>query len=56
MTELSVEHLHRDIVTLKKDVAVIKHILSEEGELTDEAKRRLEEARKTPSDEYARLE
>ncbi len=55
MQQLNMEHLHKDIITLKRDVAVIKHILSEEGELTEHAKRVLEEARKTPLSEYSEL-
>ena len=55
MVQTDFKHMHEDIETLKNDVAVIKHILSEEGELTDEAKQRLEAARKTPASEYVKL-
>lgn len=54
-TESDVRHMHEDLETLKRDVAVIKHILSEEGELTEEAKSRLEKARKTPLSKYKEL-
>ena len=56
MPVLSMEHIHKDLVALKRDVLVIKHILSEEGELTDEAKKRLKEARETPKENYIELE
>ena len=55
MAQTDLKHMHEDLETLKNDVAVIKHILSEEGELTKEAKLRLEAARKTPESKYARL-
>lgn len=55
MVETEIKHLHEDIELIKKDIAVIKHILSEEGELTDEAKRRLEVARKMPDSKYIDL-
>ena len=50
-----VDHMHEDIETLKQDVAIIKHILSQEGKLTPDAKKRLEKARKTPISEYIEL-
>ena len=55
MAQNELQHMHQDIEELKNDIAVIKHILSEEGELTDEAKKRLEAARKTPASEYVKL-
>ena len=55
MAQTDLKHMHEDIETLKNDVAVIKHILSEEGELTEEARQRLEAARKTPASEYVKL-
>ena len=47
--------MHEDLEELKKEVAVIVHILSEEGELTEDAKKRLKEARKTACSEYVEL-
>ena len=44
--------MHKDLEELKQDVALIKHILSEEGKLSDYAKKSLEDARKTPDSEY----
>ncbi|MBI3033761.1 hypothetical protein HYY72_01240 [Candidatus Woesearchaeota archaeon] len=55
MSELDIKHMHSDIELLRKDVAIIKHILSEEGELTEEAKKRLEKARANPQSMYAEL-
>ena len=55
MAELELRHMHEDLEELKRDVSVIKHILSEEGELREEAKRQLKEARKTPNSEYIKL-
>jgi len=55
MPQIDLKHMHEDIKTLKNDVSVIKHILSEEGELTIEARRRLETARKTLQSKYAKL-
>ena len=46
------EHMHKDLEELKRDMALIKHILSEEGKLTDYTKKSLEEARKTPESQY----
>jgi hypothetical protein len=55
MTEVDIKHLHEDILKLQQDVQVIKHILSEEGELSDWAKKALAEARAEPEAEYKDL-
>ncbi|HLD89210.1 MAG TPA: hypothetical protein VI894_03310 [Candidatus Nanoarchaeia archaeon] len=47
-----IEHMHKDIEELKRDISIIKHILTEEGELTEYAKNELAEARSTPESEY----
>ena len=52
MTETEIKHIYEDMEIVKKDIALIKHILIEEGELTEEAVKDLEEARKTPKKEY----
>ncbi len=52
MTDTEIKNIHEDLELLKRDMAVIKHILSEEGELTPQAKKRLEKARKTSINEY----
>lgn len=46
------EHMHADLEELKQDMAIIKHILSEEGKLTEYAQKLLAEARATPDSEY----
>ncbi len=48
MAETTEEHMHKDIELMKKDLSVIKHILSEEGQLTDWAKEQLAKSRKEP--------
>ena len=53
--EAEMRHIYEDLELLKTDIAVIKHILSEEGELTEEAKKRLAKARATTDSEYAEL-
>ena len=52
----TVEHMHKDLEDLKRDMAIIKHILSEEGKLSDYARKELQEARKTPDSEYIKHE
>jgi len=56
MTDVDIAHLHDDIVQLKNDVRVIKHILSEEGKLTDWAKDELRKAREVPEEEYVSID
>ena len=55
MSEADIKHIHGDIEVLKKDISVIKHILSEEGQLTDWAKNALKEAREEPEENYSDL-
>ncbi|MEK6974248.1 MAG: hypothetical protein AABW41_03370 [Nanoarchaeota archaeon] len=50
--ETSIESLHKDLQDIKRNIYLIKHILSEEFELTDYAKKSLKEARKTPKNKY----
>ena len=59
MTEtakVDVSHLHQDILTLQRDISVIKHILSEEGKLTAWAKQQLAKARTEPASSYVDLD
>jgi len=51
-SEAEIKHMHEDMEVLKRDIALIKHILIEERELTEEAVKSLEEARKTPKKDY----
>lgn len=55
MAETELVHMHKDLESIKQDIALIKHILVEEGELTENARQRLETARKTPLSHYAKL-
>lgn len=52
MSETIMQHMHTDLEELKRDIALIKHILSEEGKLTAHAQKLLKEARATPDSEY----
>lgn len=52
MSEAAIVHFHEDLEVLKRDLAIVKHILSEEGKLTTDAEHLLEEARTTPETEY----
>jgi len=52
MNETEIKLIHQDMEIMKKDIALIKNILIEERELTEEAVRDLEEARQTPKKEY----
>ncbi len=55
VTETELKHMHADLEVLKQDIAVIKHILSEEGSLTEGTKKRLVKARATSFSEYTPL-
>ncbi|MBI2147496.1 hypothetical protein HYU19_03390 [Candidatus Woesearchaeota archaeon] len=55
MADAVMQHLHQDMEEVKKDIALIKYILSEEGELADTAKLRLAKARKTPLSDYVEV-
>ncbi|MBI4148248.1 hypothetical protein HY490_03065 [Candidatus Woesearchaeota archaeon] len=55
MAEAVLEHMHKDIELMKKDLAVIKHILTEEGQLTEWAKVQLLKARNEPESSYTDL-
>lgn len=52
MSEATLKHMHDDLEALKRDMAVVKHILSEEGKLSAYAKKELAEARSTPDSDY----
>ncbi len=51
-----IETLHRDIVQLRREVELIRHILEEDYDLDEKARRALEKARKTPKSEYVDLD
>lgn len=49
---ITLEHLHQDILGLRGEIELIKSIIEEDFELTPQAKKALEKARKTPKEEY----
>ena len=51
----SIDALQREVVQLQKDVEHIKHILYDEGELTEEAEQAIEKARSRPRSDYIEL-
>lgn len=56
METITLQHVHKEVVQIQHDLELIKNILSEEGKLTEEAKKKLAKARATPDSEYMRLE
>ena len=54
--EINVNHLHRNILSLKRDIALIKYMLMSEGKLTEWAERELAKARNEPESSYTDLE
>ena len=54
--DVTIELLHEDIVRLRREVELIRHILEEDYELDEKIRRELEEARKTPESEYVDLD
>ena len=55
MSTTNLKHLQEDLDILKQDISVIKHILSEEGELTKNAVRRLHRARNTSDSKFVKF-
>jgi len=53
--DAEIECLHKDLLDLKREVAMIKNILVSEGELTSWAKKELALARKGKMSGYTRL-
>jgi len=52
----TMENLHQELVELKKDMAYVKSLISEDFELSEHAKNALKEARDTSESEYVDLE
>ena len=52
MASVSLKTIHEDLRNLQKDMQFIKHAIAEDFELSKEAKKQLEEARKTSKAEY----
>ena len=49
------KEIHKDLESLKRELALIKHILSENYKLSAHAKKRLKKARKTDKSKYISL-
>ena len=56
MAHVNMEHIHKEVLSIKQDVELIKNILYEEGQLSEEAKKRLAGARATSISKYKKLE
>ena len=52
MASVSLKTIHEDLRNLQKDIQFIKYAIAEDFELSKEAKKQLEEARKTSRAEY----
>ena len=50
--EAELKHMHEDIEEIKKSLDLIKSILAENYELSEDAKKQLEVTNKTPISEY----
>ncbi len=55
MSEVELIHMHEDLEIMNRDIAIIKHILTQEGELTEETKIRLDRSRSIPRSEFIEL-
>ena len=51
-----IETLHKDIIQLRREVELIRHILEEDYDLDEKARKALEKARKTPKSDYVDLD
>ncbi|HLC64970.1 MAG TPA: hypothetical protein VJI46_02480 [Candidatus Nanoarchaeia archaeon] len=52
----TIESIHDELVHIRRDVEFIRSVVSEDFELSDEAKLALDKARRTPESEYIDLE
>ena len=52
---LTNESISKDIISMKRDLELIKHLLEEVFELSDYAKKALKKARETSEEEYVAL-
>ena len=48
MAQKTLENLNKNVEEMKNDIALIKNILIEEYQISEQARKDLEEARKTP--------
>jgi hypothetical protein len=51
----SIDKIQEEISMIRKDLDYIKHVIAEDFELSDEAKKELQEARATAESEYIEL-
>ncbi len=56
MANVTIDTLHKELHEIRNDLALLKHILSEEYELSAWAKKELEKARSTPEADYVSQE
>ncbi len=49
------EGIQNEIIEIRKDIELIKKVLMEDFELSDEAVSALREARNTPEDDYVEI-
>lgn len=49
---VTLETIHKEIKEMKGDLHLMRHIMQEEYELSEETKKKLEFARKTPRSKY----
>ena len=52
MANVTLEEIHKDLKDIKGELKFLKHVIGEEFELSEHAKKELSEARKTPKEEY----
>ncbi len=52
MKTITLERLHKEVLSIKKELKRISFILGEDFELSEEAKKELKEARKEPISSY----
>ena len=50
--KVTLEIIHKDVLKLQKEIALIKQSVMDETELTDYAKKTIEESRKRPAHEF----
>ena len=47
-----IKHIHKDLEEIRQRLSLIQHILSENMELSEWAKKELKQARKAPKSDY----
>ena len=52
METITLEHIHKDLVDVKSELKRLSSVIAEDFELSDWAKKELEEARKEPLSSY----